>query len=121
MYNLKLNETQARIICNALDLYTRVGMGQLEAIGHEMWHFGKSQAFHEKLPDFKKAVTGFDRGSSYGIHQKETPEHCRTAYDIIQVVRHKLAWDKHPDGGQTVDFYPPMKTGKEDLPECKKE
>ena len=39
------------------------------------------------------------------------------AWDIYQVIRHAYAWKRYPEGGWTVDFNEPMKTGHEPLPE----
>lgn len=113
-YKITLNESQAHIICNAVELLARIGIGQIEAIHMHMWHFDRSAEFHKRIGEFREAVTGSRDG--FGIHQAKVPGYFRDSWDIMQVIRHRLAWDKHPGGGMTVNFDTPMKSGKEDLP-----
>ena len=40
----------------------------------------------------------------------------RIAWDIQQVIRHRIAWDRNPKGNITVDFDSPLKTSDEQLP-----
>jgi hypothetical protein len=42
------------------------------------------------------------------------------AYDVQQVIRHTLAIEDHPEGGNTVSFDEPHTTGKEPLPTFEK-
>ena len=51
----------------------------------------------------------------FGIFNPKCPESSKIAYDIIQVLRNKLAWNREPNGGYTVDFGEPLQAGKEEL------
>jgi hypothetical protein len=65
----------------------------------------------------KPALTGLDMNSSYGIGCQDMPEDRTQAFDIMQVVRHRLACDRSPEGGSGVDFQTPMRWGTKPLPE----
>lgn len=107
---------------NALDLYSRIWIGQYLEIDNQMiW-------FKEKLylTDSAAKMTPFflnirnrilpgalrDIGNtlhcSYGIFSDKIDRRARMAYDIQQVIRYTAAWYFHPDGGMGVDFDRPM-------------
>jgi len=125
-YNLTLTENQARVMKDALELYARAGMGQLDLIGDV--HLRKpnkldTESFIELrtlLHKCEKVITKLLGGGFFSISSDETPEDCRIAWDIYQVVRHRLAHDREPKGGWTVDFDKPMCYGGEELAEIKK-
>ena len=127
MYSLKLNEEQLNVVMKALDLYSRLQMGQVEELINPF-----SSPFSNRFVDrenVEKAVSvlkkeyfpELTRDSYNGIFSDKTPETSKIAYDIIQVVRNRLAYDKNPSGGFTVDFDDPIKSSGQPLPEIKKE
>lgn len=102
-YVIELNERQAGVVHRALDLYSRVLSGQLDAVPYELRYEGLLP--HDKgslLEEALKKVPIEERGIS------NTQFNAKIAYDILQVVRHRLAWDKSPTGGIHVDFDPPL-------------
>ena len=109
-------------VINALDLYSRIWIGQLLEIDNQMIWI--KEKLHES--DSKTKMTPFflnirnrmlpeslrDIGdtlqSSYGIFSKKIDQRARISYDMQQVIRYTSAWYYHPDGGLSVDFCAPM-------------
>jgi hypothetical protein len=46
----------------------------------------------------------------YGIFSPDTPEESKISWDLIQVIRNKIAWSNRPEGGMTVDFGKPIQS-----------
>ena len=113
-YTLTLDEKQAELLVCALDLFTRIGIGQFEEIV-SLWvrdHISnlspeQIEKARKALGSTKRALTGFTLNASYGIHSPEVPDRFRVARDLLEVIRHRLAWDKHPEGGLQVWFDKP--------------
>lgn len=123
-YNLTLNEKQAEILIAALDLYSRIGIGQFEDVLNVYDRNLKlDYEVREQLRrDLNKAkiAAGHPPNGSYGIHNPEVRDEFRTAFDIQQVVRHRIAWDRKPEGGIQVNFDTPRQIGTEPLAEISK-
>lgn len=127
-YALTITEEQANTLINALDLYQRIGMGQLDEIirvavsapGHKYdW-----AEVDKTMNILKLQLLGWPHiGTAHGIRSSELPDQFRIAWDIQQVVRHRLAHDGLKPGekpGIYVYFDEPHQTSKEPLPEIKK-
>lgn len=120
---LKINETQAKTIIKALDLYSRLQMGQIHELGTPYsGPFTKQieKADKEKLEDILNELKQtlfpeLSQGAFYGIFSQEVPDEAKISYDMIQVIRNHLAWKNNPKGGITVDFDQPLKSSKEPL------
>ena len=93
MYNLKINKKQAEIISKALDLYSRIGSGQVNEI---LWHpsvakkmWAKNDNLTENkmnykivvkmLDDIKKIIWGYAPNEHGGISMAEETD--KIAYD----------------------------------------
>lgn len=126
MYKLGMSEKQARVINSALDVYSRLLCGQIEELGVLfMDKIMKSDINREELRNacaiMKKVIfPDLHPYAEYGIYSEEAPEKSKIAYDLFQVIRNYLAWDKQPLGGQTVDFYEPLKCAKHNLAKMEK-
>lgn len=123
-YKLELNEEQAATLIKALDLYSRIGIGQFHEILDWQFNWEKRNAqdyqdIRDQLDFIKFMLTGMPKNASRGIFQEETPERCKIAWDIQQVVRHCKSWHENPEGGITVHFGKPMRSSQEPLPVCK--
>lgn len=120
-YTLTLTEKQARILVRALDLFTRIGIGQFEemirvfdpACRTEMT---KLRVAENHVAHAQRLVTGFPENASFGIHAEEVSDDFRMARDIGTVIRNRLAWDRTPAGGMGVDFDEPRAISREALP-----
>lgn len=118
-YELSLTKEQVEVLIQALDLYSRIGIGQFEEI-LDVYDFSKIS--YESRDDVKqhmmssKVLAGHSMNGNYGIHNEEINDKFRIAYDIQQVVRHRLAWDRNPKGEITVNFDKPRQISKMELP-----
>lgn len=127
MYKLTLTEEQAKVIAQALDLFSRIGCGQFEEILHHPTiakklyelidsneYSRKKEAAQNYIETAKELITGFRPGTSKSIVVADEPN--RIAHDIFQVIRNRIAWDKIPTGGIGVDFQDPLKCSEQPLP-----
>jgi len=114
---LELSERQAKIVQSALDIYTRLGLGQIERVG-DFLDWKTRDQWEQLLAAVKVIGTGHHPNASTGISHPELDDRFKIAYEIQQVVRGKVAWHNKPEGGWTVDFDDPLKLSQEPLPEC---
>jgi len=118
-YQLEITENQAQIIENALDFYSRIQMGQFDEL---ISNFSsplykdllKNNPDYDKLKFYinelkKEILPELSINSFYSIGNKSRPDSSRISFDLIQVIRYRLSWDKYPEGGIGVNFDKPMK------------
>jgi hypothetical protein len=130
LYNLTLDEEQLRVLMEALDMYSRLGMGQIDIVLtstnnpliKRIWENKSGDEVKDLSKQIKKLIfPELSDNAYYGIFNNKTPESSKISWDILQVVRYRLAWDKHPDGGYTVDFGDPLQSSTyKKLPTIKK-
>lgn len=121
MLQLTMPAATAHIVVDALDLYSRVGLGQLEEIS-SLARFGlltnangdapSNDALEDAevyLRQTKRALFGFESNASHGIFSSKVNDRFRTAWGVLKAVRHRLAWDRTPSGGIQVSFDEPMR------------
>ena len=115
-YNLTVTEEQAGVLADALDLFARIGIGQFEEILQVYDPAAKLPLEVREgiraLLDATKEVAGHPRSGSYGIHNSKVPDRFRVAYDMKQVVQHRVAWDRNPKGGIQVQYDEPDRTSE---------
>jgi len=121
-YKLVVNENQAKAISIALDFYSRISGGQFEEIvDHFDWknlkEADESTKAWELFRDLKCMLTGLKR-SQPNIGLGNISERGKIAYDLHQVIRHRLAND-NSEGRDTlsVDFRTPTQQSAEPLAE----
>lgn len=112
-YQITLDEIQLRVLMDALDMYSRMGAGQLQVAVEEFlrMHFyelyynnplpkghSAESRFHTRgqwvahlIYDIKETVFGHSPHGSWGIFNKKVPLTCREAYDLTQVLRRSYA------------------------------
>ena len=119
MATLTVTNEQLRLIQQALDFYSRIGIGQLDEIKDHPT-FSKYLAEQVKDVDGKtdynryhaireQADNAFTQGrnilwndfsigrnGSWGIHNPNVDKSCVVAYDLIQVIRHEF-WKADPN------------------------
>jgi hypothetical protein len=119
--HITLPAQTARIVVDALDMYSRIGLGQLDEIV-SLGRFGLlTNAKGEKpsadaledaeyhLAQAKQALFGYAPNASHGIFSDKVAERFRTAWGALKAIRHRLAWDRTPTGGIQVSFDEPMR------------
>ena len=132
-YKLTLNETQAQVMVDALDIYMRLGMGQLTEIAEhpdlrkrifqtdDSMSMGPIRAVLKAL----KHVIFRDLGDNhyFSISSPEIGDCNRVANDIRQVIRHRLSWDRAGNPPERDNwtmfgpiYDPPKKYSNEPLP-----
>lgn len=145
-YTLTLTSTQAALISAACDLISRLGIGQWpEFIRHMPGDLAFS-GFHEARERLQPVMTDLlarhpigprrtvinGWTSNLGIFNLDAPESARQAWDMHQVLRHRLAWDKAIAQGLTdgshrtpemihTDYDSPMQTSVLPLPVIRKD
>ena len=115
-YKLTLNDAQVDTLLRALDLYARVGCGQFEEIARLFRLDSRcgenvdGVEIHRLLGAIKQHLFSQHDGGSYSICSREVPVDYRLAWDVFQVVRYCVSWERFPEGGNTVNFDLPMNT-----------
>jgi len=131
-YHITLNEEQARITMLALDIYSRLGMGQLDTITEHPDLFSRirkqqrieAEIVRAELQHIKRVIfPELDPvGMCHSTSSREISDSNRVAYELLQVIRHRLSWDAagNPPARTSdmvgVIYDDPMKTSKQPLP-----
>jgi hypothetical protein len=130
MNKLHLTDEQLYLVSRALDLYSRMGLGQFWyltdniTIQKNIWKREKNiwkgekleggvhEKFKTKAQELSNIYTGFVGNGSYGIFSPEVGDDCKLAAHIHQTIRHEF-WkrrrDEDPDASyinMTVDSHP---------------
>lgn len=106
-YTLTINGKQAQIIKEACELYERLHAGQWFALDNilPLKEGVYPYMFEEAMKEHIEPLINADK-----------LQFERVSGDIMQVLRHRLSWDREPQGGSTVSFQTPMRFGSEPLP-----
>lgn len=137
-YRLTLDERQAAVLNEALELLSRVTMGQLEAVIDSLRYRDDKRIdrlankweildIARRLSDIQKAML-FNQpaNGSHGIHHPDVPEVARIAWDLHKVVRHELWKNREVLPGEDyramcVDAYPADQSAKDQpLAQCER-
>ena len=107
-YQITLNEKQLATLIDACDLLSRV---------HNVQMFSVT----EHLPLDTNKISEYDlQKYIQNLVDPYIDENKRNqndiAYDMQKVFRHRLAWDRNPKGGVTVNFDTPFQSSSEPLP-----
>jgi hypothetical protein len=114
---LTLTEEQADILLMSLETYSRLKMGQFNAVTDlfPARDFDRGKAAAALQEARQTVMPELDPRGYYGIRNLEAGEQARVAFDIQQVLRHALAWHWHPEGGIGVCYDEPYKTSRAPL------
>jgi hypothetical protein len=112
-FNLEITETQAEVLIRATDLLSRIQGGQFKVMADEFigadFPVEYLHAAQHLLGQVHTLLTGLPTNAYHGIHSPELPDTARIAYDLHQVIRHRIEHDKRPDCRWNVWRNPPMK------------
>ena len=126
-YVLHMDAETAQIVAHACELYSRLRCGQFQEVRHlTVWPVGQDdQTFCNRLnaceealnrardaafPEFAGSI-----GRSYGVGHFRDAD---TAWNVYQAVRYIKAWHEYPEGGDTVNFRPPLRFSDAPMPRC---
>lgn len=111
----------------ALDVYARLGIGQLEAVA-ELGRQGQLVRRDGERPGLevvedaeallgqaKACLFDFARGQSHGIYSAKLPAAFKEAWALHKLLRHRLAWDANPEGGWSVAYDDPRMLSEREL------
>ena len=124
---MTVNTQQLRLIQSGLEILGRMKSGQASISLSEAYpELDWDQ--REDIEDLirKYAFPELTKNQYYGVGCKDRPD-IANSFDIVQVIRHRLSWDRlEAEGKDKPDFYgvhynKPMKFGQYDLPELKNE
>lgn len=100
-------------VSQACEMLARLGMWQIELLlGYVPLEFGEASSVAlESAKQYARAMRALHTGMtgvgcSYGIAQKEVPEICKIAFEIHQVIRHRMAWDALAREGKSEPVFP---------------
>lgn len=126
-YVLHMNAETARIVARACELFSRLLFGQFQEVRYLTLHPTEKDdpTFSDRLGVCEKALqeardAAFPEflhqyGRSYGVgHDRDAD----TAWNAYQAIRYIQAWHEHPEGGDTVNFYEPMRFSDAPMPRC---
>ncbi len=116
-YTLTVTEEQAKVISTACELLARIQGGQIkEAFVHlpldknldwDVYHEIQDN-LTERMPEILKG--GIDGWcSSFGVGSSELPKSHDIAWDLYQVVRHRLSWERAVEDGVVESVDSPRK------------
>lgn len=119
MYQLEFTDNEIRIVLNALDLYSRIWIGQYDQILWDLRWYRKynqldalDESLRRKMKDMRNIILpglqGDSLSASYGIFSPDRDVKAAVAYDMQQEFRYRRAWFLSPNGGYTVDFRKPL-------------
>ena len=90
MYRLELSKSQAETLCTAAEIFARIGMGQ---IGMVLDYLPSCPSYEQRRE--VERVLGI--GQFGGITTAEGS--ISLAWDLYQVIRYRLSWDKAVEEG----------------------
>lgn len=119
-FQLTFTPEQARVLTQALDIYSRLGLGQFEKVldvyDPDFKLTGPVRDEIRRALEVAKEEAGHPAHGSHGIHNPVVPDTFRVAFDLQQVVRHKLAWAETPMGSPLLRFDTPRQSSQLALP-----
>lgn len=113
MYKITVTKKQAEVICAAVELITRLGIGQWREIMEYLPLKRDYETYHEDLDIIGKFISrhtidGVDGWrSSLSIHYHKVDERSKVGLDLYQVLRHRLSWDKAVADGKVESLNSP--------------
>ena len=119
MHELEFTDNEILIILQALDLYSRIWIGQYDHILWDLrWYRNCNQldeldkTLRREFLDIRNIVLPglyeYSLNGSYGIFSPDRDTKAAIAYDMQQEFRYRRAWFLKPEGGYTVDFGRPL-------------
>jgi hypothetical protein len=136
-YNLQVTEEQLKVISTACELLSRIQGGQIREafdylplkkdIDWSVYHEIQDELTRRMPEILEDGIDGWS--SSFGVGSSKVHNYHDIAWDLYQVIRHKLSWERAVEEGviesensprkwsemMGVSFDPPMRFGSEKL------
>jgi len=97
LYTVVLNQEQLRVVQEALEVYSRLGIGQLDnvlySLGFRTYDQYKDIIVTLDQPSVKRTLQDLMSAvfkKSYSIRGEEVHENFKISYDLYSVIRNKL-------------------------------
>lgn len=125
-YTIKCTHKQLRVLEEALDLHTRLCLGQLwivaEFLDNRFYRESNEKNhwyYRQKYCDqWAKEMFGFTAGSSYGVGSPKVPEEGLMAYEMCKLMQNAISKSEEHEG-YSVWKNPPLRYTKEPFIEVK--
>lgn len=94
MFELKVTDRQISVLIDALDLYSRIGIGQVEEVAEVLRKLYPDHCKYDDrklLADFKMKVFEHGINGSWGVCNEQVHDNCQVAYDIEKVLQKAIA------------------------------
>ncbi len=103
-YTLTITARQAALIRDACEVLARLGMGQIrDALDHLPTDEFRPTSFHETADTIVRMLEPLMKPSAYYPNQspyrQQQRENMEIAWDLYQVIRHRLSWDYAIENG----------------------
>lgn len=118
LVRLHMNGKMAGALRESLEIMTRIAIGQIEEITHQMrWEaFGPEKRFTieqidsagSRIKALKHLMLDLPENASHGIFSTHNHPDIRLCWELNRIIRHRLAWDRTPSGAMGVDFDEPF-------------
>ena len=106
-YNLQVTEKQLQVISTACELLSRIQGGQVRDVFDHLplrkdMDWG---VYHENQDELTKRMPGILKdgidgwSSSFGVGNQELPESQAISWDLYEVIRHKISWERAVEKG----------------------
>lgn len=99
-YTLTVTKAQAQTLKVACEVLARLGLGQFrDALDHLPTIEHRPEGWHEDMDAIGYILSKYTHGhvdgrqANLGIHNPKTREGTKQAWDLYQVIRHRLSWD----------------------------
>jgi len=104
-YTIEANTAQLELMMKALDFYSRIQMGQLSELTNpyiiQLPDADYSDVDEQLLKLKKSMFPELDDRTFYSIKTKKIPDTIRQTVDILDVIRHQIAWDTSKEESPT--------------------
>jgi hypothetical protein len=115
LLSIALSVQDANLVVSALDTVSRLGIGQWTVLAEEFrWNTFLAtkevdfEAIDKAMTVLKYEALGFAGGGNWGIFSPSIHPTVTSIWGMQKAIRHRLAWDRNPEGGMGVYFDEPM-------------
>lgn len=117
---LVMSTATASAVQQALEMFSRVGIGQIDEIVSQarfsgIRHADGTALSHEELDKaeqlgiaLKFHLLGWPSNASFGIYSPHVHPSVLTAWALQRAIRHRMAWDRQPQGSMGVHHDEPL-------------